>query len=199
MQNRLSKVQNKPVNSIDNTNQLKFLLDSVVNKLWKHPFSWPFQQPVNAVKLKLSHYHKIIKFPIDLGSIKEKLENEYYSNAEDAIKDLCLMFLNCIIFNDNNDDVVIMAKKLIKTFTAAISKMPKIEVSSKNNKEKSERRDSMVFIPLAVANEYHVLDNSTADPKLIEPRKRKSSAAEQLSSTFKIPRTSKQQVNLTLV
>lgn len=35
------------------TNQLQYLEKIVLKGLWKHNFSWPFQQPVDAVKLNL--------------------------------------------------------------------------------------------------------------------------------------------------
>ena len=41
------------------TNQLKFIQQTIVKALWKHNFSWPFQKPVDAEALNLpvsSHY-----------------------------------------------------------------------------------------------------------------------------------------------
>ncbi|OCT82863.1 hypothetical protein XELAEV_18025398mg [Xenopus laevis] len=35
------------------TNQLQYLEKLVLKSLWRHQFSWPFQQPVDAVKLNL--------------------------------------------------------------------------------------------------------------------------------------------------
>lgn len=35
------------------TNQLQYLSKVVLKTLWKHQFSWPFQAPVDAVKLNL--------------------------------------------------------------------------------------------------------------------------------------------------
>lgn len=35
------------------TNQLQYLLKIVLKALWKHQFAWPFQAPVDAVKLNL--------------------------------------------------------------------------------------------------------------------------------------------------
>lgn len=35
------------------TNQLQYLLKVVLKGLWKHQFSWPFQAPVDAIKLNL--------------------------------------------------------------------------------------------------------------------------------------------------
>ena len=36
-----------------NTNQLQFMLKSVVKAVWKHQFAWPFHQPVDAEKMQL--------------------------------------------------------------------------------------------------------------------------------------------------
>lgn len=35
------------------TNQLRYLQTVVVKSVWKHTFAWPFQEPVDAVKLKI--------------------------------------------------------------------------------------------------------------------------------------------------
>lgn len=35
------------------TNQLQYLENVVLKAIWKHQFSWPFQQPVDAVTLCL--------------------------------------------------------------------------------------------------------------------------------------------------
>lgn len=35
------------------TNQLNYLERVVIKALWRHPFSWPFQKPVDAVALDL--------------------------------------------------------------------------------------------------------------------------------------------------
>uniref|UniRef100_UPI0023ED0307 bromodomain-containing protein 4-like n=1 Tax=Agelaius phoeniceus TaxID=39638 RepID=UPI0023ED0307 len=81
------------------TNQLQYLLKVVLKTLWKHQFAWPFQQPVDAVKLNLPDYYKIIKTPMDMGTIKKRLENNYYWNAQECIQDFNTMFTNCYIYN----------------------------------------------------------------------------------------------------
>lgn len=35
------------------TNQLRFIQKSVIKPLWKHSFAWPFQQPIDTIKLNL--------------------------------------------------------------------------------------------------------------------------------------------------
>uniref|UniRef100_A0A3P9C9D5 Bromo domain-containing protein n=1 Tax=Maylandia zebra TaxID=106582 RepID=A0A3P9C9D5_9CICH len=81
------------------TNQLQYLQKVVLKTLWKHNFAWPFQAPVDAIKLNLPDYYKIIKNPMDMGTIKKRLENNYYWNAQECIQDFNTMFTNCYIYN----------------------------------------------------------------------------------------------------
>merc|ERR1719513_449225 len=47
-----------------------YLKNTVMKAVWKHQFGWPFQTPVDANKLNIPDYHKIIKHPMDFGTIK---------------------------------------------------------------------------------------------------------------------------------
>ncbi|XP_028310679.1 bromodomain-containing protein 4 isoform X2 [Gouania willdenowi] len=109
------------------TNQLQFLLKVVVKTLWKHQFAWPFNAPVDAVKLNLPDYYSIIKTPMDLGTIKKRLENSYYWNAQECIQDFNTMFTNCYIYNKPGDDIVLMAEALEKAFLQKVTEMPQEE------------------------------------------------------------------------
>lgn len=44
-------------------------------------------------------YHKIIKNPMDMGTIKKRLENSYYWSASECMQDFNTMFTNCYIYN----------------------------------------------------------------------------------------------------
>ncbi|XP_058809499.1 homeotic protein female sterile isoform X3 [Phymastichus coffea] len=110
------------------TNQLQFLQKGVIKPLWKHQFSWPFQQPVDAKKLNLPDYHKIIKQPMDLGTIKKRLENCYYWSGKECVQDFNTMFSNCYVYNKPGEDVVVMAQTLEKLFLTKVAQMPKEEV-----------------------------------------------------------------------
>ena len=37
----------------------------------KHQNGWPFQTPVDSIKLGLPDYFKLIKYPMDLGIVKK--------------------------------------------------------------------------------------------------------------------------------
>ncbi|KAL0112328.1 hypothetical protein PUN28_011984 [Cardiocondyla obscurior] len=110
------------------TNQLQFLQKGVLKPVWKHQFAWPFQQPVDAKKLNLPDYHKIIKKPMDLGTIKKRLENSYYWSGKECIQDFNTMFTNCYVYNKPGEDVVVMAQALEKLFLTKVAHMPKEEV-----------------------------------------------------------------------
>ncbi|XP_030636136.1 bromodomain-containing protein 3 [Chanos chanos] len=126
------------------TNQLQYLLKNVLKSLWKHHFSWPFQAPVDAAKLNLPDYYKIIKTPMDMGTIKTRLESGYYWNAQECIQDFNTMFTNCYIYNKPGDDIVLMAKTLEKAFLQKISELPpeEIEIPAKTKNRGRVRRDT---------------------------------------------------------
>lgn len=127
-----------------NTNQLNFLSKTVLKAVWKHQFSWPFQEPVDTKKLNLPDYHKIIKQPMDLGTIKKRLENLYYWSSKEAIQDFNTMFTNCYVYNKPGEDVVVMAQTLEKLFLTKVALMPKEEIeietqTPNKNKKKPPR------------------------------------------------------------
>ncbi|KAH9514579.1 Bromodomain-containing protein 2, partial [Bulinus truncatus] len=111
-----------------NTNQLQFMLKTVVKAVWKHQFAWPFHQPVDAVKMQLHDYHKIIKTPMDLGTIKKRLETYYYNSAKEAMQDFNTMFTNCYVYNKPGDDITLMAQELEKLFLQKVADMPPEEI-----------------------------------------------------------------------
>lgn len=49
-------------------------------------------------------YHKIIKTPMDMGTIKKRLENNYYRSASECMQDFNTMFTNCYIYNKVRKD-----------------------------------------------------------------------------------------------
>ena len=67
--------------------------------MWKHQNCWPFQTPVDSIKLGLPDYFKLIKYPMDLGTVKKRLEHNYYWCSEECIHDVTTMFQNCYLYN----------------------------------------------------------------------------------------------------
>uniref|UniRef100_A0A4W4H3N4 Uncharacterized protein n=1 Tax=Electrophorus electricus TaxID=8005 RepID=A0A4W4H3N4_ELEEL len=134
------------------TNQLQYLQKVVLKTLWKHQFSWPFQAPVDAVSLCLPDYYDIIKIPMDMGTIRKRLENGYYWNAQECIQDFNTMFTNCYIYNKPGDDIVLMAEALEKLFLQKVSEMPQEELeihtaSKRRSRSKQETGSVLQYNP----------------------------------------------------
>lgn len=61
---------------------------------------------------------------MDLGTIKNRLETNYYYSAKECIDDFNTMFQNCYVYNKPGEDVVIMAQTLEKVYIQKIAMMP---------------------------------------------------------------------------
>ena len=61
---------------------------SVVNKLLKMEAAAPFVEPLDYVGWNLPDYPKIVKHPMDLGTIKSKIDSGSYQRGEDVLKDV---------------------------------------------------------------------------------------------------------------
>ncbi|NXJ85803.1 BRDT protein, partial [Trogon melanurus] len=120
------------------TNQLQYLQRVVMKAMWRHNFSWPFHQPVDAAALNLPDYYTIIKKPMDLSTIQKRLEHNYYTKAAECIEDFKTMFLNCYTYNKPGDDIVFMAQELEKVFMQKIAQMPPEERPLIPNKGKTK-------------------------------------------------------------
>uniref|UniRef100_A0A5K3EI34 Bromodomain-containing protein 2 n=1 Tax=Mesocestoides corti TaxID=53468 RepID=A0A5K3EI34_MESCO len=115
-----------------NTNQLDFIKRHVISVIAKDKLAWPFLKPVDHQKLNLPDYPKIVKHPMDLGTIKQRLNLKFYRRASECLDDLFTMFRNCYIFNKPGDDVVAMAMKLERVARDKLQNMPfpEVELSS---------------------------------------------------------------------
>ena len=75
-----------------------------------------FNTPVDIVKLNFPGYFKVIKKHMDLGTIKRKLEMDFYSDPREFAADVRLTFANAMKYNPPGNDVHIMADQLNKIF-----------------------------------------------------------------------------------
>ena len=129
-----------------NTNKLSILKNSIMKTMWKHQHAWPFHFPVNTIKLNLPDYFEIIKKPMDMATIRKRLDNNYYWEAQEAIQDFNQMFTNCYIYNKPGEDIVIMAKSLEKYFISKLRTLPTEEtviVSGGNSDSSSSSMKSI--------------------------------------------------------
>ena len=112
--------------------------------MWKHTHAWPFHSPVDTVKLGLPAYFDIIKVPMDLGTVKKRLESNYYWAAKEVIQDINTMFGNCYMYNKPGEDIVVMAKALEKFFLARVKGMPPVEEPLETEDQKKKKKVAKV-------------------------------------------------------
>nr|CAB3226160.1 bromodomain-containing protein 3 [Phallusia mammillata] len=117
------------------TEQLKYcsnILKELQSK--KHAsFAWPFYKRVDAESLGLHDYYDMIKHPMDLGTMRKKMDNREYATPDEFAYDMRVIVTNCYKYNPPDHDVVAMAKKLSDVFEMKFAKMPdepKIDPSS---------------------------------------------------------------------
>ena len=89
---------------------------TVLMTLMSHQFGWVFNQPVDPVKLNIPDYFSIIEYPMDLGTVKDKLERKRYSSTHQFAADVRLTFSNAMAYNPPLNSVHMMAKDLNNIF-----------------------------------------------------------------------------------
>ncbi|XP_041531434.1 transcription intermediary factor 1-alpha isoform X3 [Microtus oregoni] len=112
--------------------------------LYCHEMSLAFQDPV---PLTVPDYYKIIKNPMDLSTIKKRLQEDYcmYTKPEDFVADFRLIFQNCAEFNEPDSEVANAGIKLESYFEELLKNLypekrfPKLEF--RNEAEDSKFSD----------------------------------------------------------
>ncbi|KAJ9562627.1 hypothetical protein OSB04_007787 [Centaurea solstitialis] len=90
--------------------------ENLLKKLMSHQHGWVFNKPVDVVALKIPDYFNVIKKPMDLGTVKEKLGSGNYSTPFQFLADVRLTFSNAMTYNPPGNDVHVMADILSKFF-----------------------------------------------------------------------------------
>ncbi len=96
--------------------KLKARCGEVLKILQQHPHGWVFNSPVDPVELGLPDYFEVVKRPMDLGTIKKRLENGCYHSLEDFQADVNLTFENAMLYNPEGSVVYNMAKEMKDKF-----------------------------------------------------------------------------------
>lgn len=77
----------------------KLWCNNLIGELMKWPLTHPFRIPVDPERDGAPQYLKIIKHPMDLSTVKKKLNDGVYKNVQSFIDDLHLITSNAIQFN----------------------------------------------------------------------------------------------------
>ncbi|KAM7262752.1 hypothetical protein ACFE04_000435 [Oxalis oulophora] len=137
-------------------------------QLTQHKWAWPFMQPVDVAGLGLHDYYKVIQKPMDFGTIKKKLEANGYNNVRDIYGDVRLVFKNAMKYNDERDDVHVMAKTLMEKFEEKwLHLLPKVVEEEKRRADEEakvqmdfqlEQEDANANLARALSSELYDID-----------------------------------------
>ncbi|XWS28060.1 hypothetical protein CRYUN_Cryun25bG0033500 [Craigia yunnanensis] len=89
---------------------------NLLGKLLKHKFGWVFNKPVDVKGLGLHDYYSIVKHPMDLGTVKTRLNKNLYKSPRVFAEDVRLTFSNAMLYNPKGQDVHFMADTLSGIF-----------------------------------------------------------------------------------
>jgi E1A/CREB-binding protein len=102
-----------------------------------HQHGWVFNSPVDPVELGLPDYFEVIKKPMDLGTIRKKLENNCYHSLDEFESHVHLTFDNAMLYNPEGSVVYNMAKEMKEKFEQDYEKLKK----QLNEEEDAKRRN----------------------------------------------------------
>ena len=117
--------------------KLKQKCGEVLKALQSHAHGWVFNSPVDPVELNLPDYFEVIEKPMDLGTVKKKLENGVYRSLKEVEGDINLTFDNAMLYNPEGSVVSNMAKELKEKFahdwTALMTELHEEEEQKRKN------------------------------------------------------------------
>ncbi|KAL3509236.1 hypothetical protein ACH5RR_028637 [Cinchona calisaya] len=157
------------------SNQMLKTSSSLLDRLMKHKHAWVFNKPVDAVRLGLHDYFDIIKNPMDLGTVKSRLNKNWYKSPKEFAEDVRLTFQNAMTYNPNGQDVHVMAEELLNIFEekwAAVEADYKNELMLGKDHEvglpatKSKKAPPAVMAPA----EIRTLGRSESMTNLVDPK-----------------------------
>lgn len=90
--------------------------NALLQRLMKHKNGWVFNEPVDAEKFGVSDYHDVIKQPMDLGTVKSRLAQNFYKVPKEFADDVRLTFSNALTYNRKGHEVHAMAEQLLNIF-----------------------------------------------------------------------------------
>ncbi|XP_073308055.1 transcription factor GTE6-like [Primulina huaijiensis] len=151
LKKRQQDVANREVAAAKRMQDLMRQLGTIIRQITQHKWAGPFMQPVDVVGLGLHDYYQVIEKPMDFSTIKSKMEAKDgtgYKNVRELCADVRLIFKNAIKYNEERDDVHVMAKTLLDKFeTKWLQLLPKVD--EEENRLKDEEADMQLDIQLA--------------------------------------------------
>jgi len=96
-------------------------MSKILSKIVARRDSEFFRDPVQWQSLGLHDYIEIVKCPMDLGTVRKKLESRDYKKVEQCAADIRLVWSNAMLYNQPGSMVYKAAKNLSELFETQYS------------------------------------------------------------------------------
>ncbi|KAK7699177.1 hypothetical protein SLS64_011806 [Diaporthe eres] len=112
------------------TAQKLFFCSDLLTRMLSGPGFWtrlvgPFKEPVDAIVDNVPDYFEKVTKPMDLSTMKNKMDQNQYTSEEEFLADMNQIFANCKTYWKPTDNVYAACEKLEKTFLEKYSQMNK--------------------------------------------------------------------------
>lgn len=94
--------------------------------------------PVDWQKMDLPNYPKIVKKPMDLSTIRKKLDNGEYEGPQNFYEDFKLMIRNCFNFNPTGTPVNLAGSELQRLFDEKWKNLPPLRAGDSDDEDDIE-------------------------------------------------------------
>jgi hypothetical protein len=144
--------------------ELKFCKETI-NEMLKKKYTninIPFLEPVDPIALGVPDYYNVITNPMDLSTLRKKLESGEYETADQFEHDCRLIFSNCYTYNHPDSEVYKMGQSLEEVFNNKWKHRPITKDSSsdkKQNKKKDNKYTSSANVSTPSIN-HQVIEHS---------------------------------------
>jgi hypothetical protein len=95
----------------------------LVAQLMNHPSAYPFNAPVDAKALNIPDYYKVVTRPMDLGHVKQGIQNLEYTTVHQFVTDVRQVWANANVYNPPRHPITVMATTLSSLFEKELRAM----------------------------------------------------------------------------
>ncbi|CAL8085749.1 unnamed protein product [Orchesella dallaii] len=150
------------------TNQLEFMKTKMLPCLLKKKESRQFRQPMTSRYLKPRHYFEAVRYPMDFGTIRRRLNNKYYRSGSECVDDIMRIFKNANIYKPSPSRMSENAQFMETAFRKKMLDMPKVEeevdVVRAQAKPKKEEEPEVEFDPSDTGRDHRGVSKRARKP-----------------------------------
>ncbi len=117
---------------------------SLLQKLLGQSRACYFKNPVDWQALGLSDYPTIVKHPMDLGTVRDRLGSGFYDTPAAFATDVRLVWSNALLYNPEGDPVRQAAEKLSACFEKLYARVRGVET---REAAEADSKDAVAEIP----------------------------------------------------